>query len=132
MVFDLRGKNLAEVTDFIFGHPVSLDEGDTGWWWKAAVVFEPAEYVAHITAVFRNPQSLRSQYSRDQLEQGFWFLISGATGGLNDVLWNPDVPWELRAELIQASVDLYQKFFALDALDTSAFRGSPRPCFGTL
>jgi len=52
--------------------------------------------------------------------QGFWFLISGAPGGLEDVLWNTGVPWKARAELIQSTVDLYRRFFAYDVLDTSA------------
>jgi hypothetical protein len=85
MLFDLRRRNLREVTDVIFGHSISPNPEDTGWWWSAEVVLDPAEHAAHITAIFRHPEDLRSQYSRDQLEQGFWFLIPGASAGLNDL-----------------------------------------------
>ena len=64
--------------------------------------------------------TLRSRDTREELEQGFWFLISGAPGGLKDVVWNTAVPWTARADLIQATVDLYRRLFACDALDTSA------------
>lgn len=117
---DLRGRDLDDVTDSIFGHPVSDDSTDTNWWWKTDIVFDPAEHVANLEAIFRHPEPLRSRYTSEQLEQGFWFLISGAPGGLEDVLWNTDVSWDARAELIHATVDLYRRLFAHDALDTSA------------
>jgi hypothetical protein len=45
---DLRGRDLDDVTDSIFGHPVSDDSTDTNWWWKTDIVFDPAEHVANL------------------------------------------------------------------------------------
>ena len=120
MDIDLRGSDVAGVTDFIFGQPVPQDPNSTGWYWDVDLTFDPREQVAHLTAIFRNAADLRSRYSPDQLEQGFWYLISGADGGLSDLLWNTAVPWEARAELLDATVALYRDLFAVDPLDTSA------------
>ena len=116
---DLRGRDAQGVPDGIFGQ--EIDSTPTNWWWATEIVFEPVEHVANLTAIFRSADTLRSRYGREQLEQGFWFLISGAPGGLEEVLWNTDVPWEARADLIHATVDLYRRLFAYDALDTSAY-----------
>jgi hypothetical protein len=121
MQFDLRGRNLEAVMDFIFDHPVPTIMSETGWWWESEVNLDPEEYAANLIAIFRTPAVLRSRYTREQLEQGFWMLISRAEPGLDPILWNPDVPWSVRTALIQATVDLYEKFFAFDSLDTSAY-----------
>jgi hypothetical protein len=120
MQFDLRGQNLEALMDFIFDHPVPTITSETGWWWESEVDIDPEEYAANLTAIFRAPAVLRSRYTREQLEQGFWMLISGAEPSLDPILWNPGVPWSVRTALIQATVDLYEKLFAFDSLDTSA------------
>ena len=120
MDIDLRGRDLEGVTDFIFGHPVPEDPNSKEWCWEVDLTFHPREQVAHLTAIFRHAADLRSRYSPGQLEQGFWYLISGADGGLSDLLWNTAVPWEARAELIDATVALYRDLFAIDPLDTSS------------
>jgi hypothetical protein len=117
---DLRGRDLESVTDFIFGHPVPEDPDARGWYWDVDLTFDPREQVAHLTAIFRNAAELRSRYSPGQLEQGFWYLISGADGGICDLLWNPAVSWAARADLIDATVALYHDLFAVDPLDTSS------------
>jgi hypothetical protein len=122
MHWDLRGRTLDEVTDFVFAHPVPIDPDDeTGWWWKDEFTFDPAEHVAHMTAILRNADVLRRRYSREQLEQGFWLLISGVEAGLEDLIWDTRVPWEARARLIEATVELYRDLFAADPLDSSAW-----------
>jgi len=117
---DLRGRDLEGVTDFIFGQPMPEDPKSKEWYWDVDLTFDPREQVAHLTTIFRNAADLPSRYSPGQLEQGFWYLISGADGGLSDLLWNTAVPWEARAKLIDATVALYRDLFAVDPLDTSA------------
>ena len=110
------------MAELIFGHPVRQNPAtDTGWWWDSDIVFDPAEHAANLAALFRDPSDLRSRFSSDQLEQGFWYLISGAPGCLENLLWDPDIPWKVREELIESTVDLYLKLFAHDPLDTSAY-----------
>jgi hypothetical protein len=117
---DLRGRDLKSVTDFIFGHPAPEDPKWKDWYWEVDLTFDPREQVEHLIAIFRNAADLRSRYSPGQLEQGFWYLISGADGGLCSLLWNTAVRWKARAELIDATVALYRDLFAVDPLDTSA------------
>lgn len=122
MEVDFREQNVRGVAELIFDHPALENRvTESGWWWGSHIVFEPAEHAANLTSLFRDAEDLRSRFSSDQLEQGFWYLISGAPGGLEDVLWNPEVPWETRSGLIGATVDLYRKLFADDPLDTSAY-----------
>ena len=122
MDIDLRGRDLEGVTDFIFGHPVPEDpNSNDNWYWHVDLTFNPREQVVHLTAIFRNAADLRSRYPPDQLEQGFWYLIGGADGGLDDLLWNTAVRWTARAELIDATVALYRDLFAVDPLDSSSF-----------
>jgi hypothetical protein len=80
---DLRGSDVAGVTDFIFGQPVPQDPNSTGWYWDVDLTFDPREQVAHLTAIFRNAADLRSRYSPDQLEQGFWYLGIGNSKALS-------------------------------------------------
>lgn len=122
MDIDLRGRDLESVTDFVFGHPVPEDpNSNDNWYWDVDLTFDAREQVAHLTDIFRHAADLRSRYSPGQLEQGFWYLISGADGALDDLLWNTAVHWKARAELIDATVALYRDLFAVDPLDSSSF-----------
>jgi hypothetical protein len=117
MPVDFRGRDLEHVANAIFSHP--LEPGVTNWWWAEELNFEPTEHTQNLAAIFRDPESLQARYSREQLEQGFWYLISGAPGSLEDLIWSAVVPWSVRADLIDSTADLYQKLFAREALDTS-------------
>ena len=121
MEFELRGRSLEEIQDFVFAHPVPTIQDEPGWWFEAVVEFEPEEYVTRLTEMFRDPAGLRTRYTREELEQGFWMLISGADTSLESLFWHTAVPWEAREALIQATVDLYEKLFAFEPLDTSVY-----------
>ena len=121
MEFDLRGRSLEEIQDFIFAHPVPTSKDKRGWWFEAVVEFEPEEYVTRLTELFREPAALRTRYTREELEQGFGMLISGENTGLESLLWDTAIPWEVRDALIQSTVDLYEKLFAFEPLDTSVY-----------
>jgi hypothetical protein len=119
--FDLRGRSLEEIQDFVFAHPVPTIRDESGWWWEAVVEFDPAEYATRLTEIFRHPAALRALYTREELEQGFWMLISGADTSLEPLFWDTAVPWQIRDALIKATVDLYEKLFAFELLDTSVY-----------
>jgi hypothetical protein len=121
MEFDLRGRSLEEIKAFIFAHPVPTIQDEAGWWWEAIVEFDVEEYATTLTEIFRDPAALPTRYTREELEQGFWLLISGADTGLESLLWDTAVPSEVRQALIQATVDLYAKLFAFEPLDTSVY-----------
>ncbi len=119
MEFDLRGRSLDDIKDFIFNHPVPTITDEAGWWWEAIVELDPVEYATRLIDIFRQPADLRTRYTREQLEQGFWMLISGADTSLGSLLWETAIPWDVRETLIQSTVDLYEKLFALEPLDSS-------------
>jgi hypothetical protein len=119
MQFDLRGRSLEEIKDFIFAHPAPATADEPGWWFEVIVEFDAEEYVRRLTEIFRDPSGLKIRYSIEQLEQGFWMLISSADTSLEPLLWETAVPWEVREALIQSTVDLYEKLFAFESLDTS-------------
>ena len=66
MEFELRGRSLEEIQDFVFAHPVPTIQDEPGWWFEAVVEFEPEEYVTRLTEIFRDPAGLRTRYMREQ------------------------------------------------------------------
>jgi hypothetical protein len=121
MRIDLRGCSCEAVANFIFGHPVADDpEEEDGWWWGTEFVFDPIDLVMHLVAIFRSAASLPAHFSREQLEQGFWLLISPWELGLEELIHDRQIPWPARAELIASTVDLYRDLFAHDPLETSS------------
>jgi hypothetical protein len=44
MQFDLRGRDLEAIMDFIFDHPVPAISDEPGWWWASEIEVDPEEY----------------------------------------------------------------------------------------
>lgn len=120
MNIDIDKLSFEQFIIFVFDHPVEdiqnawyrgIDEWE---WCDDSTVFE------HLLRLFRNPAFLLERYTNEQLDQGFWFIKGPCCGFLENTLWNPDIPWSIRKELIDAMGDLYEKLFAINSLDTSS------------
>src|SRR5580765_6377521 len=69
--------SLARWIEYVFDHPVT----DPAWHWApdAPQWQEPPEQVAmHITEAFGQSGRLLAPFSDEQLDQGFWFLVSNS------------------------------------------------------
>ncbi len=99
---------------FVFDHPVS----DPSWWWddhdeleavSAESTRDPARLLAFLTRLFREPGGLIERYSREQIDQGFMFLISSACSNQMYPLVRNELPWPDRLACIEAIVPLFEK-----------------------
>ena len=88
MSIDLNKYSFDEWVKFVFDHPVSEPE----WYWEQAWKWEgsPNLLVKYATALFSNAGCLLQEYSPEQIEQGFWFLLGGA-GKLDFWVWAKEI-----------------------------------------
>jgi hypothetical protein len=89
------------------------------WYWNSEVTFDPAKFCAYYTRLFREPEILLGRFSSVQLEEGFWGMISGTEWSLPHLLWETEIPFSQREECVRAMLDLFNRFFAENPLDTS-------------
>lgn len=74
---------------------------------------------AQYTQLFREPEFLFTRFSKLQLEEGFWGMISGTNWSLPQLLWEADMPFSQREKCGRSMFDLFKRFFTSDPLDTS-------------
>ncbi len=61
-----------------------------------------------------------TRYSKGQLEQGFWAMISHIECAVAVVIWETSVPFEARGSCVRAMYHLYERFFLKQPLETSS------------
>lgn len=129
MYYDLRTVSYGGFLDFIFDHPaapqkarpaVDADSGPDGCWYDEIdleIDFDPARNCEYLTLLFCDPLELRNRYSREQMEQGFWWMqTSFNDGSAADVLWTASLPVKRREAMVQAMYFLYADLFAVQPL----------------
>ena len=126
LYYDLSNATLTEFVDFLFNHetipePEEGEEGAERWYYHAEVVFEPATLIELYIRFFTAPADFCAQYTREQLEQGFWMIPGSCYPDYSagDLIWYEELPFEVRANCVRAMFHLFEQQFALDALDTS-------------
>lgn len=107
---------------FIFDHAV-IDDIKSAWYfdkqldefWDEWTIGEKGnlkKQVEYAIQLFQDPMFLLKKFSPAQINQGFWFLLSGATGfGLADLIWKTELPWALREQCILSMVKPFQSIF---------------------
>ena len=114
---DITNYSFDEFVSFVFSHDVA-PEHETQWYWKMPdVVFAPQQICAYYMRLFREPEFLLEQFSRPQLEEGFWAIFGGPDWALQHLLWEPKIPFPERAECVRAMFDLFSRFFAIEPLE---------------
>jgi hypothetical protein len=105
---------------FVFDHPVT--DMESAWYWDDACSWSgnPRVVIRLSTEMFTAAASLAVTYSREQLEQGFWFLI-GCGFDLPDLLWRRKYAWALRRDCIASMVVVFEELFSKDSLDAACF-----------
>jgi len=101
----------------VFSHPVA----EPAWYWDEelwqfrehwADSFDPKQYLLYATQLFKQPAFLLKKYSIEQIEQGFWLLLSGPSGfNLGELVWNKKLPWRVRQACVLSMGDLFQNLF---------------------
>lgn len=141
MNYDLRNASFEEFLDFLFDHPVAAQHREENWgkketqhekeWYfglgfpsKPRVLHDPARTAGFYITMLTHPQTLLERYSRDQIVQGFGFLVgvlaSGNAAGLGRLLTEPAVAIEKRLAVVEALYHLHDRLFAVEDLKNSA------------
>jgi len=67
------------------------------------------------------PAFLLEQFSKDQLEEGFWGIqVPNLDCSAYRMVLNSDLPFAAKEECVRSMFDLFQHLFAADPLETSA------------
>jgi hypothetical protein len=118
MAIDISHITFENWIDFIFDHPVDGFDVMTGiieeepWWCADAWQYsgESKSTISNLTRLFGATESCVSRFTREQVEQGFWF-IPGPYGLMGSIL-DPTVSWAERLGCIDSIYDLSVHFFA--------------------
>lgn len=83
----------------------------------------PSVTLEHLTTLFRKPEFLLDSYSSNQLDKGFFNVVSYMLCEVrfHGLLWDKRVPLSLREECIFSMFDLFSRFFAVNPLEHSCF-----------
>ena len=117
---DATQPTFEEFIPFHFDHEFA-GEVSKEWYWNSEVTFGPQQFCAYYTQLFREPKILFGRFSKMQLEEGFWGMISGTDWSLQDLLWEPEIPFSQREQCVRSMLDLFTRFFAKEPLDSSCF-----------
>jgi hypothetical protein len=118
---DLSNCSFDEFVSFLFAREAPTDpEADDSWYYHVEVVFDPERICDHYVRLFTAPQFLLDQFSRDQLEQGFWAILGpNLDCGARAIVLDSELPLETKAGCIASMYDLFKLLFATEPLDTS-------------
>jgi hypothetical protein len=96
-----------------FGHEVRI--GRNPWFFdEDHELWQPtsAEYVAHLTRLFENPEPLVDSFADSQIAQGLTYLVDTMAVGDDGHLADPAVPIAERLRLIASVATLFDRLFA--------------------
>ena len=121
---NITGASFEEFVAFLFDHevvPIPRDgKGPEPWYWNAQVEFEPVRVACDYVRLFTDPEFLVTQYSLEQLEQGFWAIPScNIECSVTEIIWHKQVPFVMRENCVRSMFHLFQKLFAVVTLETS-------------
>jgi hypothetical protein len=119
---NLTDVSFNEFVAFLFDHEISPEEQKVDpWYCCVEVEFDPRKICAFYAQMFREPEFLLADYSKAQLEEGFWAIPShNLPCSVVRVIDDSDLPLSDREECIRSMFDLFKRFFAVEPLDSSA------------
>lgn len=102
---------LGKWIEYVFDHPVV----DPAWHWATDApewVGHPAQVATYIAETFEDSGRLLAQFSDEQLEQAFWFLVSNTCSQFMYALVDPGVPISSRLRALRSFVPLFEQVMA--------------------
>ena len=121
---DITGISYEEFIDFIFDRPVPTEEIGSPdrhhWYYDIEVAYEPEEIAAHYIRLFNDPELVRTRFSPEQLEEGFW-AIQGPNleCSVSSLIWVTELPFQTRELCVRSMFHLFDKLFFNWPLDTA-------------
>lgn len=128
---DLTSVSFDEFVSFLFDHDVPPEsEKYDPWYFHVEVEFDAKRICAYYVQMFRRPEFLLSRFTKPQLEQGFW-AIQGPNleCSVSRIILDSGQPLFIREECIASMVDLFERLFAGEPLDSSAQMWWDSLCF---
>jgi hypothetical protein len=98
---------VAHVFDHKVGEPQWYFEPDAPVWAAPAVLT-----LAHMTRLFNDPLAHLSGYDDQQLNQGFWYLVSNSGSNHMFALTDAAAPLQTRGRCVESFSSLFEKLFA--------------------
>ena len=98
--------------DHLFDHPVA----EPAWHWAIGAPRwdDSAEGVATLIArTFENSGELLNRFSAEQLNQGFWYLVSNSCSSFMLSLADPEVPSSIQIRTLRSFVPLFEQVMAV-------------------
>ncbi|MEM6416122.1 MAG: hypothetical protein AAF720_15875 [Pseudomonadota bacterium] len=118
-VFDIREASLIDFEAFVFDHDVHPVGSENVWYhqFETVILFDAKHNALRFTELLENSETLFRKYDLPRLEQGCWAMFgSGFQGNLSDLIWEQDIPIEIKVSLIEAMFFVYRDVFAKDTL----------------
>jgi hypothetical protein len=116
-LYDITNSSLDEFTDYLFAHQTY-----EYLWEFDSLKFDPTLTTQLYIQLFNEPAFLFQQYSREQLERGFWTIQScNLEIAAGHLLATEDIPLDMRLSLIGSIYNLFKDFYAVDSLETSGY-----------
>jgi hypothetical protein len=118
---DLTQSSFEDFIAFLFDRDLSLEsEGRDYWYWHVEVEFDAKKIAAYYVQLFRQPEFLRAQFTKAQLEEGFWAIHGpNLDCSVFRIIDDSEVPLSLREECIRSMADFFRRLFAAEPYDTS-------------
>jgi len=119
---DLTNFSFNEFVSFLFDHDVPPEsEKYDPWYFHVEVKFDAQQICAYYVQLFRQPEFLLSRFTKPRLEEGFW-AIQGPNldCSVSRIIDDSDQPLSAREECIGSMVDLFERLFAKEPLNSSA------------
>ena len=98
--------------EHVFDHPVT----DPAWYWSPdapAWDESPERNAISISETFERSGELLARFTDDQLNQGFWYLVSNSCSDFMFALIEPAVPLALRLRALRSFVPLFEQVMAV-------------------
>lgn len=94
--YEITNASFEEFVNFLFDQqvvPIPDDAKLLGpWYYNAEVAYDPIRVASQYIQLFSQPAFLLAQFSRAQLEQGFWAIQSpNLECGVCAIIWNETV-----------------------------------------
>ena len=118
---DITHCSFEDFVVFLFAQRAPSEaEARDPWYWTVDVTFDPERVCQYYVRLFRSPSFLLEQFSKQQLEQGFWAIQScNLDCSVSKLIWDPELPFAAREECVRSMLDLFRYLFAAEPLDTS-------------
>jgi hypothetical protein len=126
MTYNLNSFTFEEWLKFVFDHPVLDTTGPSynqkHWYlrdeeWNLSN-WDSVLQAEFCTALFDEPSVIKTKYSWEQIEEGFWFLLNEIVQYL---IHDINIPWIKRKKLIESMENLYERLFSDDPITLTSF-----------